>query len=47
MLASLTVTSEQNLRGVELPATALRFRSNRAYTYIVAGLGNSGELIER
>ena len=47
ILASLTVTSEQDLRGVELPATALRFRSNRAYTYIVAGSGNSGELVER
>ena len=46
-LASLTVVSNQDQRGVDLPATALRFRAGRAYAFVVEGTDSNHILRER
>ena len=46
-LAAVAVAGRDQVRGVEVPSAALRFRAARAFAYVVAGTGPSGRLEER
>ena len=46
-LAAVAVAGRDQVRGVEVPSAALRFRADRAFAYVVAGTGPSGRLEER
>ena len=46
-LAAVAVAGRDQVRGVEVPSAALRFRADRAFAYVVTGTGPSGRLEER